>query len=104
MSPLRISIALIWLIAVLATREMWLQTTIVRAHDGTQPSTAVKPQGTMRRAPALEIRSASPAARFDVYGNRVDDAVTEYGVDDNGDLYETHSPNTALLNPRPPRT
>ena len=42
--------------------------------------------------------------QFDRYGNRVDNAVTEYGVDDRGDLYERHSPNTALLKLRPPRT
>jgi hypothetical protein len=58
----------------------------------------------MRAAPARETRPASAPARFDRYGNRVDDAVTEYGVDENGDLYERHSPNTALLRPRPPRT
>jgi hypothetical protein len=39
---------------------------------------------------------------IDVYGNEVERAVTDYRVDNRGDLYERHSPQTAVPRLRPP--
>lgn len=35
--------------------------------------------------------------RFDLNGNEVDDAVGDYRVDSQGQMYEGHAPDTALL-------
>jgi len=45
-----------------------------------------------------------PAAqpRLDVYGNEIDDAVTDYRIDPRGDVYERHSPETEVPRLAPP--
>jgi hypothetical protein len=45
-----------------------------------------------------------PAAQphLDVYGNEIDDAVTDYRVDPRGDVYERHSPETEVPRLAPP--
>ena len=49
-------------------------------------------------APALPLRSDDPdEPRFDLNGNEVDDAVGDYRVDAQGQMYERHAPDTALL-------
>ena len=35
--------------------------------------------------------------KIDLFGNAIDDAVTDYRLDERGDLYESHSPDTAIL-------
>ena len=48
--------------------------------------------------PALPSRSDDTAEpRFDLNGNEVDDAVGDYRVDSQGEMYERHAPDTALL-------
>jgi hypothetical protein len=40
---------------------------------------------------------SAPAARLiDLYGNEVERAVSDYRIDTRGDIYERHSPQTAL--------
>jgi hypothetical protein len=41
--------------------------------------------------------SNSPEPRVDLLGNEIEDAVADYRVDLGGDVYERHSPETALL-------
>ena len=49
-------------------------------------------------APALPLRhEETDEPRFDLNGNEVDDAVGDYRVDSQGQLYEGHAPDTALL-------
>jgi hypothetical protein len=40
--------------------------------------------------------------RLDVYGNEIDDAVTDYRIDRRGDVYERHSPETEVPRLAPP--
>jgi len=39
---------------------------------------------------------------LDVYGNEIDDAVTDYRIDPRGDVYERHSPETEVPRLAPP--
>ena len=51
---------------------------------------------------ALEnlLRSAEP--HVDVYGNEIEDAVSDYRIDPAGDVYERHSPETEVPRLGPP--
>ena len=51
---------------------------------------------------ALEklLRAAEP--HFDVYGNEIEDAVTDYRIEPAGDVYERHSPETEVPRLGPP--
>jgi hypothetical protein len=42
--------------------------------------------------------------RVDLNGNEIDDAVSDYRVDNRGELYERHAPDTALLHLGAPRS
>jgi hypothetical protein len=37
-----------------------------------------------------------------MYGNEVEDAMSDYRIDHDGDLYERHAPHTALPEPARP--
>ena len=50
-------------------------------------------------APPIDI---ADAPRIDIYGNPIDDAAGDYRLDSRGDLYESHSPETAILALGPP--
>ena len=41
-------------------------------------------------------------SHFDVYGNEIEDAVTDYRIDPAGDVYERHSPETEVPRLGPP--
>lgn len=43
------------------------------------------------------------APHVDINGNDVDDAVADYRIDDIGEMYESHSPDTALLHVGAPK-
>jgi hypothetical protein len=51
--------------------------------------------------PATAIDQVIPA-NVDIYGNEVEPAVGGYRVDLDGDLYEEHNPDTAVLELGPP--
>lgn len=46
------------------------------------------------------LKSAEP--HLDVYGNEIEDAVTDYRIDSAGDVYERHSPETQVPRLGPP--
>jgi hypothetical protein len=62
------------------------------------------------RTPAVSSSADDPAAAIgvsirpnvDIYGNEVERAVGGYRVDFDGDLYEEHNPDTAVLKLGPP--
>jgi hypothetical protein len=66
-----------------------LDTTAV--YDVTRPWAAPQPAG-------------SPPETLDRYGNVVERAVTDYRLDPTGDIYERHSPSTAIPRLGPPST
>jgi hypothetical protein len=57
-----------------------------------------------RELPADLFSVLEPATqpRLDVYGNEIDDAVTDYRIDPRGDVYERHSPETEVPRLGPP--
>src|ERR1700741_3921210 len=77
-----------------ATRQT-LVITIPAAH-----TTAVTDNGP-RVLPTRDDDWAEP--KVDLNGNEVDDAVSDYGVDSRGEMYERHAPDTALLHLGAPR-
>lgn len=94
----------IWALAGLAGHEMWT------------PSVSPLPETRQTETTSISIplvedaaaEEATPTAdpyrqpQFDLYGNQIDEAVGDYRVDPRGDLYEQHSPDTAILKLGPP--
>jgi hypothetical protein len=50
------------------------------------------------------VTGSTRTSHIDIYGNDVDDAVGDYRIDPRGELYEDHSPDTALLKLGSPST
>ena len=50
----------------------------------------------------LEKLLQSAAPHLDVYGNEIENAVTDYRIDSAGDVYERHSPETEVPRLGPP--
>ena len=51
--------------------------------------------GEVKSEPGVESGN-SPERRVDLLGNEIEDAVADYRVDLGGDMYERHSPETAV--------
>ena len=79
MTGLRVVIGLIWVVALLAGRDMW---------GAASPSPIA--------ATSAEITERASAPRIDLFGNEVEEALAEYRLDVGGDVYERHSPETAV--------
>ena len=58
---------------------------------------------TMKPGAALMRDQQRIEPRLDVNGNEIDDAIGDYRVDGGGEMYERHSPDTALLHLGAPR-
>jgi hypothetical protein len=94
MTLIRVLVSLLWVFAAIAGHELW--TPRVSAVHRPPHSTSISPaQRTDRGAPLQAAPGVQP--RIDVYGNEIDEAVGDYRVDPRGDMYERHSPDTALL-------
>jgi len=100
----RIWAAALGMTIVFAVSGMWMKQsatpplpaiTIPAAH-----TTAVT-DSAPRVLPTRDDDWADP--RVDLNGNEVDDAVSDYRVDRQGELYERHAPDTALLRLSAPR-
>ena len=85
MTGLRVVLGVIWLLALLAGRELW-------GSDLPSPFAATSAEIT---GPAF-TPAHGPAPRIDLFGNEVDDALADYRFDTGGDIYERHSPETAV--------
>lgn len=98
MLVIRLLIGGFWVLAVIAGHEMW-----------TPPVSAVHQTETTSISIPLVEEVADSVDRYvqpqvDVYGNEIDEALGDYRVDLRGDMYERHSPDTALLKLGPPGT
>jgi hypothetical protein len=97
---LRIVIGLIWVATVILGQGLWSATPITLNDTPPLiydfPTTAVS--ASPSSAPLMENpESADPEMpRVDLYGNEIEEAVTDYRVDPGGDLYERHAPDTAV--------
>jgi hypothetical protein len=82
MNRLAVTLALVWvliLLAVAAIPAVW------------EPD-----------ADSQKFMEPQPAGfRLDLFGNEVSDAVGDYRIDRRGEVYEWHSPDTAVLRLRP---
>ena len=87
MSAFRVFLGILWLLFVLAAHEL----------------TSYRPAAAAP-APAPERVLRTGAPKVDLYGNEVFDAVGDYRVDFDGELYEGHAPDTAVLRLSPPGT
>jgi len=52
----------------------------------------------------LDLLEQAALAHFDLYGNQVEDAITDYRIDQGGAVYERHSPDTEVSRLGPPVT
>jgi hypothetical protein len=91
------SLGVLWLGSLLAGQAVW-------GHGLSSPIAAssaeitAQPQwvsGEVKSTPGVEAGN-SPEPRVDLLGNEIEDAVADYRVDLGGDVYERHSPETAV--------
>jgi len=50
----------------------------------------------------LDLLQQTGLPHFDLYGNQIDDAITDYRIDQGGTLYERHSPDIEVPRLSPP--
>jgi hypothetical protein len=65
------------------------------------PTTTSVIDNTARELPTRDNDWAQP--RTDLNGNEIDDAVSDYRIDRQGEMYERHAPDTALLHLSAPK-
>jgi hypothetical protein len=95
MTPVRVVLVLIWVTAFLSGRALFDISTAVSEGAGLQQR-AEMPR--VREISAdVRPRPTSSGPRLDLYGNPIDEAISDYRVDGRGDMYERHAPDTALL-------
>jgi hypothetical protein len=85
---------------ILIAISMWTPQSSLRlpplfVHAAAAPSTTTVIDTDNRPLPTHNDDWAEP--RVDLNGNEIDDAVTDYRIDGQGELYERHAPDTALL-------
>ena len=88
-----------------AAGGLWRQTT-VNAEAITWSNGSNRADGfgsNLSSAPDVE-RDDLNAIRVDDYGNEIETAIERYRVDSGGEMYELHSPETALPRLSPPVT
>src|SRR5688572_8302869 len=101
MTSVRIIIGIIWVSILLVCHAIWTVTALPSARASTaRPSTtAISQPDHDHPLPRLD-RFGLP--RLDRFGNEVERAVGDYRLDDRGDIYEQHAPDTAVLELAPP--
>ena len=93
MTSLRIIIGIIWVSILLVCHAIWTVTALPSARAST-----ARPSTTAISQPDHD----HPLRRLDRFGNEVERAVGDYRLDDRGDIYEQHAPDTAVLELAPP--
>jgi hypothetical protein len=83
----RVIVGLLWLIILVAVAGAW--SAGARTAKAATPRPAAAPV-----KPVVHEGAAAP--RVDLYGNHIEEAVSDYRVDPYGDVYERHSPDTAV--------
>jgi hypothetical protein len=96
MMGLRVAMGVMWMCSLLLGRAVWSSSLEVISPDIHTVASGVP-------VPDMELngnrnRAAEPAPLTDVHGNELSPAVAEYSVDNRGDLYELHSPETDVPN------
>jgi hypothetical protein len=97
----RLLVGVTWVLAAIAGHEMWTpRVSAVPQSAPTRTETTAISIPVAVDVSDIEEHRAQP--RLDVYGNIIDEAVGDYRIDPQGDVYEWHSPDTALLELGPP--
>src|SRR5690349_21420394 len=91
---LHVTVAIVWVIALLSGWAAWKHAT----STGPFPNVGTSMQSSST-TPSVARQPRIP--RIDMYGNDIEDAYAEYRVRVDGDMYERHSPRSAM--PRPGR-
>ena len=94
MNSVRLVIRVILAAMVVVGCGMWIDDTQINPRDDARsyrPTTTVSDWGGDEMPPAGER-----AYILDRYGNRIEEAVGDYRVDPRGDIFERHSPSTAV--------
>ena len=104
MFVVRLLVGVMWVLAAVAGHEMWTPRVIVANDAGPRPgeTTSISiPIAIDATAVAESADEPGEEPRlqpsFDVYGNEIDEAVGDYRIDPQGEVYEWHSPETAIL-------
>lgn len=91
------AIGVIWLCSLIAWQQVWVASVTSSIAANSAEITAQSPctpHGEMS-APPMEARDSSDP-RVDLLGNEIENAVADYRIDRGGDVYERHSPETAV--------
>jgi len=100
MSSLRVVVGIICLGITLVGRGIWTETA-VNPPRGSVYSDVSSDADTTAVSDTLELDEASRVdvsaqRRMDRYGNEIETAIGDYRIDPRGDIYERHSPDTAV--------
>jgi len=74
------------------------------AWTSTPKSIAVQHAADQKRPvmDGLDLLQQAGLPHFDLYGNQIDDAITDYRIDQGGAIYERHSPDIEVPHLGPP--
>ena len=106
MSSLRVALGIIYIAIALIVRGIWAETVVqppvhFDLTNSTNPS--ISEFGRLPQAVGIHVDldespsyHRSESRRMDMYGNPIETAIGDYRVDPHGELYERHSPDTAV--------
>ena len=106
MSSLRVALGIIYIAIALVVRGIWAETAVqppvhFDLTNSTNPS--ISEFGRLPHAVGIHVDldespsyRRSESRRMDRYGNPIETANGDYRVDPHGELYERHSPDTAV--------
>ena len=99
----RVIVGVVWLVILVIVAGAWSAGARSAAAATPRPAASAPAKPIAETSLTAEERDAAGhetdaiAPRVDLYGNEIEPAVTDYRVDFYGDVYERHSPDTALL-------
>jgi len=114
MSSLRVALGIIYMAMALVVRGILAETAVQPpAHldlpNSTNPS--VSAFGPLPKAVGIHVDlddspsdHRSESRRMDKYGNPIETAIGDYRIDPRGEMYERHSPDTAVTRLAVPKT
>jgi hypothetical protein len=95
MSSLRVAIGIIYMAVALLAHGIWTEIPIQPAAQPviSDPLSSAVSEGDDLRQPSPY---RSETRRMDMYGNPIETAIGDYRIDQRGEMYERHSPDTAV--------
>jgi hypothetical protein len=96
MSSIRVVVGIICVVLALVARGIWSETAVhapePRIDYAAETTTAVSDPDAGNGLPS----EAGETGRVDRYGNPIETAIGDYRIDRSGEIYERHSPDTAV--------